>query len=289
MSPALIGWTVCRELGLGPIVIDAGAPLPPAVPHVRMPLAVPARCLSSGRALDRSRVNSLCRWGRRWGRGLRGRPLLLAECVPGGTSTAAAVLTAFGLEGLDCISGSLRHPPHALRRELISRGLAQALARDSSVFSQGPLAAIAAVGDPMMALAAGLVHGAACTGSPVLLAGGCQMAAVLASALELTHSEARQGLAARVAVVTTSWLADEGQGAFARLMQRLAMRWSVQPLVLASALRFDLCRNPRLLDYERGHIKEGVGAGGFALLWELSGRPVLALATACDDAMDLLK
>jgi hypothetical protein len=31
-------------------------------------------------------------------------------------------------------------------------------------------------------------------------------------------------------------------------------------------------------------VKEGVGAGGLALLWELSGRTPEALAAACDRA-----
>jgi NaMN:DMB phosphoribosyltransferase len=39
-----------------------------------------------------------------------------------------------------------------------------------------------------------------------------------------------------------------------------------------------------LLAYEQGYVKEGVGAGGLALLWELSGRSPLELAQACDRA-----
>jgi len=35
-------------------------------------------------------------------------------------------------------------------------------------------------------------------------------------------------------------------------------------------------------------VKEGVGAGGLALLWELSGRSPAALAQACDLACEQL-
>jgi hypothetical protein len=42
--------------------------------------------------------------------------------------------------------------------------------------------------------------------------------------------------------------------------------------------------HPALADYERGYVKEGVGAGGLAVLWQLSGRRPADLALACDDA-----
>ncbi|MEN9541012.1 MAG: hypothetical protein RLZZ459_1103, partial [Cyanobacteriota bacterium] len=54
-------------------------------------------------------------------------------------------------------------------------------------------------------------------------------------------------------------------------------------------LRFVDCLSPELRDYERGYVKEGVGAGGLALLWELSGRSSSALAIACDQACMLLR
>ena len=40
----------------------------------------------------------------------------------------------------------------------------------------------------------------------------------------------------------------------------------------------------QLQAYEQGYVKEGVGAGGLALLWELSGRAPADLAAACDQA-----
>jgi NaMN:DMB phosphoribosyltransferase len=68
-------------------------------------------------------------------------------------------------------------------------------------------------------------------------------------------------------------------------MGRIGARWGVQAELKASALRFTSCRSPALRDYERGYIKEGVGAGGLAWLWEQSGRSPGALAAACDQAM----
>ena len=49
-----------------------------------------------------------------------------------------------------------------------------------------------------------------------------------------------------------------------------------------AGLRFSDCRSQALRDYERGYVKEGVGAGGLALLWERCGHSPEALASACD-------
>ena len=51
-----------------------------------------------------------------------------------------------------------------------------------------------------------------------------------------------------------------------------------------AALRFHGCTSPALRDYERGYVKEGVGAGGLSLLWQLAGRDPAVLAAACDRA-----
>lgn len=290
VSPALISHVVLRTLALDPLVVDLGCAVAPAVPHLRLGARSggggPARCLSSGAALVPARVEALLALGHRWGAAGRDRPrpLLLAECVPGGTSTAQAVLTGLGLPVAGLVSGSLREPAHALKRELVGRGLAcAALPADAS---DGSLAraVLAAVGDPMQAVAAAQLLAAVQHGRWVLLAGGSQMAAVLALALALAPPPLRPLLAARCAVVTTPWVAREPGSDLARLLGLIGDRWGVEPLAFAAALRFVAGEHPALQAYERGYVKEGVGAGGLALLWELSGRSPAALAAACDRA-----
>jgi NaMN:DMB phosphoribosyltransferase len=143
---------------------------------------------------------------------------------------------------------------------------------------------LAAVGDPMQVLAAALALEAGRRGVPVLLAGGSQMAAVLALALALAAPEQRPRLAASVAIGTTAWVAGEAGSDLVALLERIGARWSVEPLAFAAGLRFGGCARAELRDYERGYVKEGVGAGGLALLWELLGRSPQALASACDRA-----
>ncbi|MFM8544057.1 MAG: NaMN--DMB phosphoribosyltransferase, partial [Vulcanococcus sp.] len=197
VSPALIAHMVLEELVIEPLVVDLGAPLAPAVPHLRAGRGLasgPAACLSTGAAMGPERVAGLLALGRRWGQRLarRGHPVVLAECVPGGTSTAQAVLEGLGVEAAGLVSGSLREPVHTLKAALVQRGLAAAGLTAAGSGAAGaaeaepPAAAVlAAVGDPMQALAAGLLLGWLERPDPlppVLLAGGSQMAAVLALA-----------------------------------------------------------------------------------------------------------
>jgi uncharacterized protein (TIGR00303 family) len=300
VSPALISHVVLSQLGLleRARVLDLGCAIAAAVPHLRLPgleSAGPARCLSTGQALAPARVAALVKrgsaWGRRWD---PAEPLLLAECVPGGTTTALAVLEGLGVAAAGLVSGSLRQPAHGLKAALVAQGLAAAsfeaaelaAVADPIAFAE-PLNVLAALGDPMQAFAAGLVGAAAARGTPVLLAGGSQMAAVLALALALAEPGQRPALADRLVVATTAWVAEEAGSNLALLLERIGARWQVRPRLEVAALRFHGCGSAALRDYERGYVKEGVGAGGLALLWQLAGRQPGALAEACDAACRL--
>jgi uncharacterized protein (TIGR00303 family) len=290
VSPALIAHVGLRELGLLPRlqVVDLGCPTAPAAPHLRLPPAEapgPAACVSSGQAMTPQRVTALLERGKGWGDGWPQRdPLLLAECVPGGTTTALAVLKGLGMAADGLVSGSLRKPAHGLKARLVRHGLAAAGLRPGA----DPLLVLAAVGDPMQALAAGLLLELAARGVPVLLAGGSQMAAVLALALSLAPEDQRAPVAAGAVVATTAWVAEEAGSDLERLLRLIGQRWQVRPQLAVAGLRFHHCRSGALRDYERGYVKEGVGAGGVAVLWELAGRQPDALAAVCDAACEQL-
>jgi uncharacterized protein (TIGR00303 family) len=293
VSPALISHVVLRDLGLLPrlLVVDLGCAVAPQVPHLRLPApesAGPAACLSTGAAMAPARAAALLDRGRHWGqRWPSDTPMLLAECVPGGTSTALALLQGLGIAAAGLVGGSLRHPVHELKARLVQRGLNAAGLLDAQGARQNrerALQVLCAVGDPMQALAAGLVLGLAESGAPLLLAGGSQMAAVLALALALAPTEARPSLAANTLIATTAWvLADPGNDLKA-LLDQIGRQWQVAAPLQGSSLRFTNCSSQALRDYERGYVKEGVGAGALAWLWEQSGRSPASLAAACDQA-----
>ena len=291
VSPALISWVVCQQLGLDPQIAALGLPMPPQFPHLRFedPASGLAGCVSSGRAMQPKRVQQLLDRGRRLGERLR-RPLLLAECVPGGTTTALAVLTGLGLPVQALVSGSALHPPMALKQQLVSEGLSQ-MPGHSKVDAQ---ALLAAVGDPFQALATGLLIGVLDTDQPLLLAGGSQMAAVLALALHAVPVERRQQLCDRVLIGTTAWLAAErlqagtSDSSLITLLSNVEQHYSVSLQAYAAGLRFSASRHSRLRDFEQGHVKEGVGAGGLALLAQWRGVSVDTLVQSCDRAVDQL-
>ena len=291
VSPALISWVVCQQLGLDPQVAALGLPVPPHFPHLRFedPCAGPSECVSSGCAMQLERVQQLVHRGRRLGRGLR-RPLVLAESVPGGTTTALAVLTGLGLPVQALVSGSALHPPMALKQRLVREGLSRLPCR-RHLDAQ---ALLAAVGDPFQALSTGILIGVLEADQPVLLAGGSQMAAVLALALHALTADRRQQLCDRVLIGTTAWLAAERLQAatpassLVTLLSNLEQHYSVSLQAYAAGLRFSSSRHSRLRDFEQGHVKEGVGAGGLALLAQWRGVSVDTLVHSCDRAFDQL-
>ena len=207
--------------------------------------------------------------------------------MPGGTTTAQAALTALGITAGSLISGSAQRPPQALKRSLVAQGLRRA----NLPQRPSPLAVLAAVGDPFQAVAAGVL---VATRQPVLLGGGSQMVAVLALALAALEPQDRRGLSERALLGTTAWLADEqlgseSQPALGCLLDRVGQSFGVSLCGLASGVRFHHSRHQVLRDYERGYVKEGVGAGALLLLAQLQGQSSAALVEACDRAVDRLQ
>ena len=121
------------------------------------------------------------------------------------------------------------------------------------------------------------------------------MAAVLALALNMVSTRERRLLSNQVLIGTTAWLAGEiltptgsKRPSLMELLALLEDHFDVSISALASGLRFGDSRHRSLRDYELGHVKEGVGAGGLALLAQLRGLSLDRISQACDNAMDQL-
>ena len=128
--------------------------------------------------------------------------LIVGESIPGGTTTALGVLNALGYEANGKVSSTLPANPHELKIKVVEEGLKNCgLSREA--LKKDPIAAVEAVGDPMMAPAAGLVAGAA-ESIPVLMAGGTQMAAVLAVLKGMDDT-----VLDNVAIGTTRWISKD--------------------------------------------------------------------------------
>ncbi|EMA61126.1 nicotinate-nucleotide--dimethylbenzimidazole phosphoribosyltransferase [Halorubrum lipolyticum] len=183
--------------------------------------------------------------------------LLVAETIPGGTTTALGVLTA--LDERPAVSSSLPANPLGTKRAVVDEGL------DASGLAAGdaagdPLDAVRLMGDPVLAAAAGLVVGAVERGVPVTLAGGTQMAAVAALA---RHA----GVERPLPLATTSFVADDPSADVGALADDLELTLS------ATDPAFGESDHPSMAAYARGEAKEGVGMGGALALSERAGVP----------------
>jgi NaMN:DMB phosphoribosyltransferase len=122
-----------------------------------------------------------------------------------------------------------------------------------------PLEVVAAVGDPMQVVVAGMAIAASCS-CGVMLAGGTQMLAVYALIEAIARKYALFWCPEQIVVGTTRWVAEDPTGDTVGLAQTIG----AVPL-LATQLSFASSRYPQLQAYEQGYVKEGVGAGGCAI------------------------
>ncbi|NMF63851.1 nicotinate-nucleotide--dimethylbenzimidazole phosphoribosyltransferase [Brasilonema octagenarum] len=135
----------------------------------------------------------------------------------------------------------------------------------SSPASIDPLDLVAAVGDPMQVVVAGMAI-ALSRSCGVLLAGGTQMLAVYALISAITQVYALSWRPEEVLIGTTRWVAQDLTGGTIELAQLVGKSNmtpnGVTPPLLATELSFADSRYPQLRAYEHGFVKEGVGAGG---------------------------
>lgn len=254
VSPAFISRAAIESLGWPLYLFDAGLPEPAAVEAIALG-GTPANCLTTGAALATTVVAELFRRGWDWGEKLaaRGDYIILSECVVGGTTTALAVLLALGIEASERVNSSHPQCNHAQKEALVRLGLSRA----NLSASASPLEVVAAVGDPMQVAVAAMALSASRFGG-VLLAGGTQMLAVYK--LAKYFSQTWDANLEQIVVGTTRWVAEDLSGdsvGLARLVGDVPL--------LATELSFATSSYPQLQAYERGFVKEGVGAGGSAI------------------------
>jgi uncharacterized protein (TIGR00303 family) len=277
-GPAAITRAALRLANAEACLVAAGLRVWPEAPFRRVACR-PGGSIVDGRAVPEAR--ELFMAGSSLGRELAdGAPrFVLGESVPGGTTTALALLLALGIPADGRVSGSVPHNAHALKSEVVQRGLQNAGLRPGDGRAD-PLQAVACIGDPMQPLAAGIAAAAIESGADVLLAGGSQMVAV-AALLQALHGPAALH---HVAVGTTRWVlvdpAADVAGLAADVLPELPL--------LAANLDFSASRHAGLRAYEQCLVKEGVGAGGACLAALLHGASLDELHAAIDEAYDAL-
>lgn len=180
--------------------------------------------------------------------------VMIAETVPGGTTTALLILRALGFR--DSVSSGGPENPLPLK-EQIWRDTAKRLGISAGDIASDPIRILTEMGDPMQPAILGFISGLP-ENCDITLAGGTQMLAIAALLAKLDPSR-------RPLVATTRYVAEDTSSSFNALADKLGVKTWIAPL------NFSKSAYKGLRDYELGFIKEGVGAGGSILYAERCG------------------
>ena len=74
-----------------------------------------------------------------------------------------------------------------------------------------------------------------------------------------------------------------------RLLKLVALKHDVKLFGFASSLNFNSSKIKELSDYEKGYVKEGVGAGGMSLLANLKGYDNKEIVSKCELTIKQMK
>ena len=284
VTPALISHVCSKLINIYPVIVPLGMGVEPFFNHlvVEDRDLGPSNCLTTGKSMSKKRVINLYERGLAIGKTSK-QPILISESVPGGTTTAQAVMEAFGLRVSNLVGSSLFKAPIELRRKVVQKGLLNAnLKTDFDSFD-----VVAAVGDPFQAFSMGLLIGARLASQPVILSGGSQMLAVILLVLELLGAKNKDDFIDEVFIATTGWLVKDNS--LSDLLNLINEKYEINLLGLSSPLNFKSSTYKELKDYEIGHVKEGVGAGGISILAFLNGFKNHEIVSLCQQNLEMMK
>ena len=264
-TPAVVTHAVVGLTDTPVTVIDAGMATAPGAPTVQLG-RTPGADIRTGESVPDGRA--LFEAGRRYGRTVQDRTIVLGETIPGGTTTALAVRMALGVTVP--ASSSLRQNPLDKKQQICEAALSAAGLKGTNT-ERDPIVVATRVGDPVLLAMTGIAQGALETGTEVILGGGTQLVTVVAMlrALEVTDE---------LLVTTTPYLLADVPSLPA------AMR-AFGCDVHAADPDFDQPGAGPLGAYTTGVAKEGAGMGG--ALWIAQQQQ--GLASVCRTARAALE
>ena len=241
-TPGLLTKTALESASISHLTINAGSKIVPQLPFIESGLPF-GKNISVQDAMTDTIVSHAVEYGQILGRSLASLTdcLIIGECVPGGTTTALALLKALDFDAK--VSSSIPDNPIELKNKIVTSALER-------IDSDHPYSIVAKIGDPMIPFVAGMLSSASSV-SKVMLAGGTQMAAVLAFASKIGFNQEN------TAIGTTSYITNDQTANFKELVSDIAdiPILSVDPGMKNSKFS-------GLKAFSEGFAKEGVGAGG---------------------------
>ena len=240
-TPALLTKVALESASIPHVVVNAGSKIEPKLPFIHTGIK-PGQNITQGPAMSYDQVLHAIDFGRIVGRTLSSLSdcLIIGESIPGGTTTALALLRGLGIRSRT--SSSIPQNPLSLKDKIVENSLRRFRAND-------PFVIASQVGDPMIPFVAGMLS-AASDINKVLLGGGTQMAAVLALANSVGFN------ASNTAVGTTSYIIDDNTSNFLDMIKSI----SDIPVLAVNPL-LENSKFEGLKAFSEGFVKEGVGAG----------------------------
>ncbi len=250
-TPAIIT-KASLDLAEIPILIaNAGSAIKPNIPYININ-ETPGGDIRTGQAVQDS--EKIFNNGLLLGKVLSKltNHLVIGESIPAGTTTALGILTAMGYEVDHKMSGSTPENPHKLKHSVVKEGLENSGYTAEELKSE-PFLAINAVGDPMIPAVAGIVMGSSV---PVTLAGGTQMTAVCAVIKSISPNFDFNSLS----IATTIFVSEDETSDINYIINQIS-----DISIIAIDPNFEKSDTEGLVNYTKGSVKEGVGAGGAML------------------------
>jgi uncharacterized protein (TIGR00303 family) len=252
-TPALITRAAAECADIPLCVVRAGTSLAPAPPYVELS-STPGSDPRFGNAVPDARkiFGDAASFAKNMTMTMK--RIMIAESIPGGTTTALLALRALGY---DCMVSSASNVNPTLLKEKIWGEVSAKAGIKIGDLRNDPLTALEKLGDPMQAATLGFIAGVE-RKIDIVLAGGTQMLAIAACLRALGDDR-------EITVATTKYVGGDNSTSFGKLASELKVNTYIAPL--------DFSDSPfkGLRDYEAGYVKEGVGAGGSVLYASWSG------------------
>ncbi len=241
-TPAILTKVALESASIPHVTINAGSKIQPKLPFFHLDIES-GKNISQYPALESSSVTKAVDYGRIVGRTLASLTncLLIGESIPGGTTTALAVMRKFGLDAK--VSSSIPKNPVELKNKIVEDAVKR-------FDSEDPYTIISNLGDPMIPVVAGMLSSASEI-TNVVLCGGTQMAAVLAFAKKIGFNENN------TAIGTTCYITNDKTANFLQIVSQII---DIPVLVINPKLENSKFEGIRA--FSQGFAKEGVGAGG---------------------------
>lgn len=258
-TPALLTRTALLLGKIPCLVVNSGSKIDPKIPFISFGINH-GKNIQHEAALELFETHQAFEYGKILGQQLSKSNdlVVLGESIPGGTTTALGVLTGFGIDANYKISSSMPNNPHDLKIRVVHEAIKNQKTSDLI----DPFKIISLLGDPMIPAVAGIATGIIQAESRVMLAGGTQMAAVLAfmSSLNVSFD--------KICIGTTSYVTKDENSDLEFLVRTI----SPDIPILSVNPGLDKSTKNGLIMYDKGVVKEGVGSGGalIALILKLN-------------------